>query len=225
MDGEMADTLFGMSRAQLAILPRAQRSVAYDALKRAFDYSVENGEACRAIAIGEQYLSSGDSGSDRGFDRLYERALQLVSPDSLSAGRILANYGRILGNDNNDYDSAQKAFVRGLEIAQREADAALEMRISLQSGAVNIRHLRLTEGVEECQRAIEPAQQFDDIGSERSARFNAAVGHLILGQVAEARPLVTAAVAASERIHDRQLTVNAPSGSDKEPIGKIKSLR
>ena len=56
------------------------------------------------------------------------RALEIVPPDSLEAGRLFARLGFELGRIGDDYEGAQTAFQRALAIAQRHRDVRLWRR-------------------------------------------------------------------------------------------------
>ena len=123
IDAEGAALLFGLGRAQAAIL---QGEEARASLSRAFDYYMELEDVPRAVVVAEYPLPPLPERTR--LTQLIGRALALVPPDSHEAGRLLSRYGLALHREMGDYEGAQEAFDRALGIAQREKDAALEMR-------------------------------------------------------------------------------------------------
>jgi DNA polymerase III delta prime subunit/tetratricopeptide (TPR) repeat protein len=156
-DGEAAALLFGLARAWAGTTdkgPRLQETV--NTLSRAFDFYAQAGEVDRAVAVAEYPLSTASIGRT-GHAQFLLRALQLVPPDSLAAGRLLSNHGAELGRLENDCDGAQEALRRALAIARREKDRALEVRTLALSANVNLFHLRIEEALENARQAIELA--------------------------------------------------------------------
>ena len=92
-DEEAAELLFGLGRAQVAILPVDQLHNAVDTLRRAFEYYSEMHELDRAVAIAETPIPP-TAGHHIGMSQLLARALELVPATSLAAGRLLSLRGR-----------------------------------------------------------------------------------------------------------------------------------
>ena len=96
-DAETAALLFGLARAQLAMAERHEMLLTADSLSRAFDYYADAGDVERAVGVAEYpYLPV--SGRSLGVTQLIVRALELVSPESHQAGRLLARYGVLVGH-------------------------------------------------------------------------------------------------------------------------------
>ena len=120
MDAETAALLFGLGRAQGAT---DQVQQAWESLGHAFDYYAATGDICRQCR----------SPSTRSFSsrvipqatRMTARALQLVPPDSLDAGRLLCRYGLLLNLETADYQGAQAALAKALASARHAGDVAL----------------------------------------------------------------------------------------------------
>lgn len=72
----------------------------------------------------------------------------IVPPESHEAGSLLSYYGRVLGQQEGDYERAQEAFAQALPIAQREDDAALQMSTLTHAARVDLDHLRWQESLE-----------------------------------------------------------------------------
>ena len=121
MDAETAALLFGLGRAQAAILEAHRIQEAVTSLARAFDYYSEVGDVERAAAVAE-YPCPILPGQTTGLAQLIVRALALVPPDSHAAGRLLSLFVRVLVIEEGDYLAALAAFLRALEIALLEGD-------------------------------------------------------------------------------------------------------
>ncbi len=200
---ETAAALFGLGRAQLATLDQYQLGDAVTSLlQRALDYYINTGDVARAAAVAEypllqpaRYLLK---------TTLVDRVLPLVPPDSLVAGRLLSQYGLVIGGDQGDYQGAQEAFERGLAIARREGDTALEMRTLSYAALMDLFHVHFQEGLEKYLRAVALAQSVGDPRAEVEARWYTAVIQYNLGQPEEARRTVTAGLALAGRLQHRE---------------------
>ena len=64
---------------------------------------------------------------------MVSRALELVPPDSIDAGRLHCAYARVLGIEELDYDGAQAAAGRAIAIARMENDLALELKTTIHA--------------------------------------------------------------------------------------------
>ena len=171
-------------------------------LSRAFDYYVEIDELDRAVAIAENPVSA-TFGHRTGMAQLIDRALVLVPPDSHTAGRLLSHYVRIIGSEEGDDKAAQEALRRALAIAQREGDAALELRTLASGCSLDVLHLRPEEGLVKALRAIELARRVDAPQAEVAARYYAAISLFTMGDFEEARRQAGAALASAETLRDR----------------------
>ena len=199
IDAETAALLFGMGRSQAATL---QLEEAMASLGRAFDYFVHAGDVPHALAVAEHPLPA-YAGQLRWASQLTARALELVPSDSHEAGRLLANYVRLLGFQEADYEITTKAFDRALAIAQREQDTAMEMRTLANGAFVDVYHLRYREGLEKSLRAIEMTRRVDDPQAEAVARYSAALFLFQTGNSDGARLHAAAGLPPSERVRDR----------------------
>jgi len=202
MDAETAALLSGLGRAQLAVLDRPQLGDAMQNLDRAFNYYAESGDVGQATTVAE-YPVPAMVGRRTGTLQRIDRALTLVPPDSPAAGRLLALYGRVVGQEESDYARAQEAFDRALAIAQREGDVGLELRTL--AGAVNVDayHLRWRECLEKSPGAIELAQGVDDPYSELLILWGAIFAELATGRPEDAQRHAADALVVAERLRDR----------------------
>ena len=201
-DPDTAAALFGLGRAQLATFERAQWPQALVNLYRSFDYYVRVGDVSAAVAIG-MYDISPWPGVQTRLAELIAQALVLVPQDSLEAGRLLSQYGMVIGREEDRYEEAQEAFARALVIAQREGDTALEMRTLANAVPLDFRHFRYQDGVEKGLRAIELASQIDYPLAEMDARVYLSAILFCIGELEEAEQQTMELLAVAERIRDR----------------------
>jgi len=155
-DSDTAAILFGMGHAQVAL---NQVEEAVSSLSRAFDYYVESEDVSRAISIAQ---NSHSTVLIYGLRDVIARAIQIVPPDSIQAGHILANHGYCLGITFGSYDLAQGAFDRALSIARVSHDTALEMRILANSANIDGFHLLWQSCLAKSTAALELAPGVND---------------------------------------------------------------
>ena len=113
LDAETAALLFGLARAQAATLEKYRSSEVVFNLSRAFDYYADSGDMDHAMAA-SQFNIYGSVGVRTGIPQLVSRALGLVPPDSLEAGRRRRRQGEAMAREEGDYDGAQELFRRAL---------------------------------------------------------------------------------------------------------------
>jgi ATP/maltotriose-dependent transcriptional regulator MalT len=218
-DEEAAALLFGLARAQSAIVEGHQLVEALSNLSRAFEYYVEAGDIARAVAAAEfpiavtTYLIPG-------LAQLLARALTLVPADSHEAGRLLSRYGGILGAAECDYEGAQQALERAIAIARRKEDVPLEVQTLAYAAAVSGQHLRWQESVDNGLRAIRLATGDESTSSERDCRFWTAVCLLRMGDLDGARPHAVAL----RDLAQRQSTSRLIASSSLVPITYLSCL-
>ncbi|HLF05323.1 MAG TPA: AAA family ATPase [Dehalococcoidia bacterium] len=201
-DGEVAALLFGLGQALAAIVGRLRVQEAVDLLGRAFDHYESAGDSARALAVAEYPLPPSPVGRT-GIARFIPRALKLVPPDSLQAGRLLASYGTELGRVENDYESAQSAFGQALGIARRVQDVALEVRVLAAAADVDSYHLHLNEALQQARKAIELAPRIEGQQATWSANLTAARALWYMGQSRDAQPYALEGLALAEKLRDR----------------------
>ncbi|MCH8745855.1 MAG: hypothetical protein IIB31_09455, partial [Chloroflexi bacterium] len=207
-DQEAAALLFGLARAQVAVLDRFEMEAGVNNLRRAFDYYDEAGDVDQMVAVGGYPLSGAGARlvHDAG---LIPRALALVPPDSPAAGNLLYRYGWELGRIEGNYDAAQNAFNQALSIADQENNRSLEMWTRANATYVNFHHARVQEVIENGPRAIELAQQLNEPQAEVLASYYTAVSLIELGEFDEARHHASRTLAVSERLRDRSWLTSA----------------
>ena len=188
-DQEAADLLFGLARAQTATVAGHQLVGVFAALSRAFEYYCDVGNVRLAVAAAEFPINS-PAYRIPGVVELIARALTLVPADSHEAGRLLSRYGGVLGASEGDYDGAQQALGRAMDIARREEDIGLEVQTLSYAALVSGQHLRWRESADNGLRAIELATADENPFSDLISRFWTAVSPLAMGDLEAARPHV-----------------------------------
>ncbi|MCI0846596.1 MAG: hypothetical protein J4N33_05690, partial [Chloroflexi bacterium] len=208
MDAETAALCFGLGVAQTAILASHQIEDVVASLTRAFDYYVDVGEVERAVAVAELPFPM-PPGQTTGASHLITRALALVPSDSHEAGRLLSRYVTALVIEGGDYEAAQEVFSRALDIARREGDEALEMRILDGATDPDLNFLRLQGAVVKSLRAVELAQHADDLRTEVHARFFGGMAQLYMANLEGTRQQAAAMLAPAERLRSNSLLSGA----------------
>ena len=135
-----------------------------------------------AVAIAEYHFYP-LLGQSTGNARLISLALALVQPDSPAAGRLLSRYGRVIGTEEGDYDTAQHALEQAQSIAHREGDTALGMQTLAEAANVDMLYMRYRESLEKADRALELLRDIDDPHAEATARYSSVVASIALGDI------------------------------------------
>ena len=125
-----------------------------------------------------------------GVAEIIARTLAPVPADSHEAKRLLSRYGGVLGASEGDYDGAQQALSRAMDIARCEGDIALEVQTLTYTARVNGQHLHWQESADNGLRAIELATADENPFSDLISRFWTALGRLALDNLDAARPHV-----------------------------------
>jgi ATP/maltotriose-dependent transcriptional regulator MalT len=162
MDDETARLLVGLGRAQDAAYGKPGFTEAVGNLILAFDYYTGVGEVERAVAIAG-YPFQFWTDPPPGVFTLIQRGLALVPPESPAAGPLLLSHGRRQGIDQCDYDAAVQTFEQVLELANHYQDTALEVQALAWTATVEFFHLRFSECLESCRRAITLARNSGDL--------------------------------------------------------------
>ena len=203
MDDEAAALLFGLGRAQLAALARYEPQPAITSLRRAFEHYAQAGDVSRAVTVAAHPIPFSLGIGYTEMPELIARALTLVSADSHEAGRLLSSYGWFSGITEGDYDDAEAALTRALEIAQRHNDAALERRILANAAWVDVWHFHWQDGLEKGLRAIELARRAADEHTEIAARRSVGWGLTATGAREQDRSHTAETLALAERLRER----------------------
>ncbi|MCH8281267.1 MAG: protein kinase [Chloroflexi bacterium] len=198
-DEEGAALLFGLGRARVATLPVYELEGAVSILRRAFRYYAQAGDLEQAVAVAAQPLPPA-AGSRTGMAQLISDALKLVPASSLEAGRLLSIQGRVLSQEEGEYESSRGAFDQALAIAQREGDEALELRILADSAEARGYQNLFEESLDRAQTAIELTARVDDPRSEMLAHYWAALITFGSGQAEQGGLHARASLAAAQRL-------------------------
>ena len=198
-DSETGQLLYGLGRVQVATLPPYELREAVQTLGQAFDYFVDAGDVDRAVAVAEVPLPV-TAGYITGLGQILYRALDIVPADSLQAAPLLASYARAAGLEDANYQAAREALDRALEIARREGDPSLELRVLSFACDVEAYHCRFEQGFDTCMKGIELASQVDDPRSELLVHFWAAGLLTFWGNPEGAARHISAALSAAERL-------------------------
>jgi tetratricopeptide (TPR) repeat protein len=205
MDAETAALLFGLARAQLATSDRFRTQTTQEPaanLRRAFDYYAEAGEVDQAVVVAEHPVQSA-LGVPIGESELITRALALVPANSHYVGRLLSTYGLSLYQETGDYDGAQEAFGRALEIARREQDLSLDIRTLAHAADVDFHHLSWQEVLSKGQQVIELTRSAEDLQAEATAHFFMARVLDYQGDPGRAQQQAEVLLAQAERLRGR----------------------
>ncbi|MDP6453011.1 MAG: AAA family ATPase, partial [SAR202 cluster bacterium] len=201
VDAETAGASFGLGRSQAATGETFQFQEAVSNLNCAIDFYIEQGDIERAVGVAEHPIHP-IVGWQIGLVDLISRALELVPPDTQQSGHLLARYGLALALETLDYEGAQDAFNRALEIAQRESNPALEMQTLAFGADVDWYHFRFQDSLDKGLRAIELAERVDDLHSLVTARFYVARAWDFIGNLEQARVHATALLADAKELRD-----------------------
>ena len=199
-DDRLASILFGLGRAQVATAQRHEMQNAVETLTRAFDYYENAGDVETALRIAE-YPVMATTGIT-GITHLISRALDLAGADSHRAGRLWGRYIRAAALERGEYERANDAYQRAIEIARRERDTALEVQASADAGSVDGYYLKLPQGLKKCLRAIELAAHVRRPDLESTALNWAATILLVTGRPVRARHYAEACLANAEKLRD-----------------------
>ena len=204
MDDETAELLLGLARAELATLglhDAAGFRAAVESMRRAFDHHAATGDVARAVEVAALPVPPISRTTSAGeYRELTVRALALVAPGSLDAGRLLAVSGWFAGANEVDLGAAAPAFDAAIAIARRHGDAGLEMRTLLSAAHVDFQHTRWAECLAHAGAALELSRRARDPRAEVFARIWAGRSSMVLGDAAAAHAHLAAGTALAERL-------------------------
>jgi len=201
-DAETADILFGLGRAQAAVVTGDHMQEAFANIGRAFEYYANEADVEHAVAVASFPVFVTRPGAVRGGAALIARALPLAPPDSLQAGRLWCCYGYHLGQHEGDARS-DDAFERALAIARRERDTSLELQTLGFAAGVDYQLVRLQSGLEKATRAIELARDVDDPVAESQAQASACLVMISSGDFKGLRAHADRLLELAERLRNR----------------------
>ncbi|MCH7621130.1 MAG: AAA family ATPase [Chloroflexi bacterium] len=201
-DDETAELLFGLGRAQAGVFPLYRIPEAIATLSRAFNYYADVADVDRALAVALSPILGIGIGRRSGRAQMIERALKLMPPNFREEGRLLSDYGVALGIHEGNYDGAQEALNRALEIARRAGDATLEMRTLCHAARVDQHQGRMREALENSLLALELAPRANDLAAESDAHSQASNQLMSLGEPEAARYHLSAMSAPAAKAAD-----------------------
>ena len=200
VDEETAAVLHGMGLAQLAL---HQQNAAIGTMTRAFDYYAEAGDVTKAAAIVGSHFPRG--WALRNMGPLVSKALAILPPDSKEAAELLSTYGVSQYLTMGDYDAAQDAFERGLAIARRGGDVALEVRVLAHAAQADAYHLNWQESLEKSLQVLELAQRVSEPYADMSWEGHnwACISLMYMGRIEQARLHADAKDEVARSLRDR----------------------
>jgi len=199
VDAQQARIQWGLARAQAAVLGSDELQTAFDTALRAFDHYKEIGDARMAGEIAGYPL--GLQIFIRGEVEMAERALRLVEPDGVAAGRILVRQGGALWFEHRDVQQADVALDKALAIAEAHNDERLELaglsaRAVIGGEETTDRALRRLNAADQ---ALRLAGSNPDPMFEARAGMHATLSSALLGRLGEAVDHGRSAIKAADK--------------------------
>ena len=204
-DATTATILFGLGRAQLATSTRSQAQEAVDNFRRAFDAFVNLGNTEEAVAVA--MYPHGFLRSSSGMADMTSRALDLVEPDSLQGGHLLARYGSALSWEYQDYEGALQNLEQAVKIARQREDRALEIHALVLITQVNYDQGRFRDAIEISGHIVKLAQSLNELETVVHARIMSANAFLSIGDAEKSQMHATAGLEAATRLHNSAMLV------------------
>ena len=198
-DTDTADLLFGLGRARTAM---SDYPAAIEALSNAFNHYQEVGDTAKAVAVA-QHPWPLLPGVLQGVQELIAKALSLVPPDSTDAAGLLPPYGTALYLQTGDYDGAQSAFHRAIDLARGQSNRMLEMRTLLAAAGVDLYHARFDGAAERSLRALDIARETDAILGIAAGSWFSGLCLSALGDLEQAEVCARPGLEPAERLRDR----------------------
>jgi predicted ATPase/DNA-binding CsgD family transcriptional regulator len=193
-----AQLLFGLGRARVAL---NQREEAVDLLTEAFELSVQAGDVNGAVAAVEYPLVVSFRRS--GVAELSQKALALVDPKSLQAGRLECQYGLALAQEERAYGEARRACERALEVARSHGDTQLEARSLLLAAFIEREEQNLKHCLGRSLEALEISRRIPDLLRITAAHHLAQEALIARGAFSRGRRHAVNGLAAAEQVQDR----------------------
>ena len=163
LDEKKAALLLGKGNTLTSLLRREE---AFEAFSTAMDFYEKIGDAKHAAIIGELQYPYSNVGTT-----LCERALNLIPPESLEAGRILSHYGCFLMKKiGSDVEYAKKQMQRALRIAEKHDDENLKTTTHAHWAGASWYLMRTDDCHYHCLQAIESSIRASDRQQEARAR-------------------------------------------------------
>lgn len=204
MSGEMAGALFGLARAQSALLGRLDLQQAADMLRRAFDAFVQIGDEEGALKVALNSFPRVHG--PQGLTDMYSEAIKIAPPQSHEEGRLLVASARLFSYERADYDAAERASAQALEIADVNDDPALEAFALANAAQIEWLHLHLDKALEHALRAVTLSRQVGDTESEMEGLRAAMIVLTTLGDSVRASEHVLVGLELADKLRSRMST-------------------
>jgi tetratricopeptide (TPR) repeat protein len=184
-----------------------------ETLIRAFDIYVEHREYDKAIDIAQIHLNAAP-GSLFAAEKMVSRALTLAPASSRQEGRLQTRYGFVLGFDRSDFEGAELAFSRALDIAGAQGDIDQELlTLSIAPQVCRI-HMKFREALEYNLRAIELLNSVpENLFASSIVHKQNALLYTELGEPDKARGHAAITLELAERLRRRADLVDALSST------------
>jgi len=199
IDTETAALLFGLGRALAAL---SDYPAAIKTLSTAFDHYREVGDTAKSVAVA-QYPWPPLPAVLQGVPELIAKALTLVPLDSSDAAGLLPPYGTALYLQNGDYEGAQTAFQRAIDLARSQGNRLLETRTLVAAAGVDFYHAQFAAGAERGLRAFDIAREEDNVLGIAAGSWLAGLCLSALGELEQAEECASAGLEPAERLRDR----------------------
>jgi len=210
-----AQLLFGLGRARVAL---NQREEAVDLLTQAFELFVQAGDVNGAVAAAEYPLVVSFRRS--GVAELSQKALALVDPKSLQAGRLQCQYGLALAQEERDYGEARRACKRALELARSVGDTQLEARSLLLAAFIEREEQNLKQCLKRSLEALEISRQIPDLLRITAAHHLAQEALIAKGAFSRGRRHAANGLAAATQVQDRYWLILACAANQRYRIAR-----
>jgi DNA-binding CsgD family transcriptional regulator/tetratricopeptide (TPR) repeat protein len=205
-DTEMADLHYGLGRARMGLLDDA----GIESLAMAFDCYVEVGLKEKAVTVAVDPVFWRQLSRLESLSEICRRAMELVEPGTRLEAEVLAKLGYAEYYENGGYEACCSRFERALEIARREGDTAIEMRVLAYWSAVDSLANHFQEALEKSDRAYRLAMETQDLGAQAMVLGRRVFcRQLLCSTIAEREPDVERFLQVAERLKDRRWLVAA----------------
>ena len=196
VDKETGDILFGLGQAKAATVPRTDAQEVWDIFSRAFDCYVESGNIQQALDVAGYRFPFGPY--IKGQVQVTKRAMDLAPHDSPQIGSLFYQHGLALYYELGDYDKAQETLNQAIEIAKREKDTALEVKILSSASVIDIWERRIGDSTQKNIRILELLPNVEMPFAETLAKSEIANHALIAGDLDKARQYAFESIAAAD---------------------------
>ncbi|MDP6823550.1 MAG: hypothetical protein QF554_09685 [Dehalococcoidia bacterium] len=197
-DARKAQALSGIARSQSSsIISVDQYQLAWNTLIEAFDLYVDLGKTDTAAELATESFAFGPL---TGTEPLLRRALELVEPGSNLEGWLRARYGIAQMDDTSDFDAAELAHRRAIDVADATGDDRLKARATVHLSQLAHARADYDSCVATGREAVRLTRESDDSSGEARVGYFLADALLAVGLPDEARDVSLSTLDVSERI-------------------------